>query len=88
MIILIFADLRLLTTEQNVQQNNIILVSTGHILGLGSDMVRNGYEARYKHQAQGIAKAKAKAKAKAEGKYRCHRVNESLQALGIVTHRQ
>lgn len=44
-------------------------------------MVRNGYEARYKYQAQGIAKAKA------EGKYRCHRVNESLQALGIVTHR-
>ena len=82
MIVLIFADLRLLTTEQNVQQNNIILVLTGHILGLGSDMVRDDYETRYKRQVQGIAKAKV------EGKYRCHRVNESLQALGIVTHRQ
>ena len=51
MIVLIFADLRLLTTEQNVQQNNIILVLTGHILGLGSDMVRDDYETRYKRQA-------------------------------------
>ncbi|PSU01395.1 hypothetical protein C9J51_06240 [Photobacterium iliopiscarium] len=57
-IILIFADLRLLTTEQNVQQNNIILVLTGHILDLGTDMVGDDYETRYKRQVQGLAKVK------------------------------
>lgn len=57
-IILIFADLRLLTTEQNVQQNNIILVLIGHMLDLGTDMVRDDYETRYKRQVQGIAKVK------------------------------
>ena len=58
MIILIFADLRLLTTEQNVQQNNIILVLIGHMLDLGTDMVRDDYETRYKRQVQGLAKVK------------------------------
>ena len=57
-IILIFADLRLLTTEQNVQQNNIILVLIRHMLDLGTDMVRDDYETRYKRQVQGLAKVK------------------------------
>ena len=57
-IILIFADLRLLTTEQNVQQNNIILVLTVHMLDLGTGMVRDDYETRYKRQVQGLAKVK------------------------------
>lgn len=52
MIVLIFADLRLLTTEQNKQY---YLGFNLRILGLGSDMVRDSYETRYKRQAQGIA---------------------------------